>query len=219
MKKQLTLLAFAIAVVCTVHGQTKKTTVKKPSEQSIIASKAKKWFKEVYVADTFKDPYSYKLMKFEIFPVSFATEAESVRERAIEEINYNKIKLSKIDTISQDSKYQIHNKELKIFRLQLDESEKKQGSASGEFKAILHKYNDKYMQLHNDTTGLYEASEIVRINSDLLKSIANVKSNRAMYYYIDIDCYGANSYGGRVLGSYFFKFNKNGLIDEVTKRD
>lgn len=203
----------------SIHAQV-KSPVKKTSEQAIIAAKAKKWFRDVYVASTFKDPYSYKLMKFEIFPVSYATEAESVRQKAKEEIKYAKEKLAKIDTLSVDSKYQIHNAELKVLKLKIEESEKKYGlEISKDPNNVLSKYNDKYMQLHNDTTGLYEASEIVRINSELLNSIYNVNGKKAMYYYIDIDCYGANSYGNKVLGRYFFKFNRDGLVEEVTKRD
>ncbi|WP_316745137.1 hypothetical protein [Pedobacter antarcticus] len=216
-KSILTLIALTISTY-TIKAQVKKQQVK-PSEQSIIAAKSKKWFKEVYVASTFKDPYSYKLMKFEIFPVSFATEAESVRDRSKDEMNYAKEKLAKIDTSSADSKYQIHNSELKILKTKLDESEKKYGSITKDPNNVLSQYNNKFMELHYDTAGLYKASEIIRINSGLLKSIENVNSKKTMYYYIDIDCYGANSFGNKVLGSYFFKFNKDGLVGDVTKRD
>ncbi len=61
MKRIVILL---ILVSTTAFGQTQKKPAQ--SKKDIATANIKKWFKNDYVNKSFKDPYSYKLMKIEL---------------------------------------------------------------------------------------------------------------------------------------------------------
>jgi hypothetical protein len=219
MKKHLILCCIIFLFAASVSAQAKKKTTSRPTEQSVIAARAKKWFREVYVASTFKNPYSYKLLKFDIYPVSYATEAENDLESAQFEIDRANLTLNKIDTLSEDSPYKRHNKVLKELKVNYDTNLQSYGQDNPKTRQSLLKYNEQFLIVHRDTTGLYEATSAFNTYNTIKKKLSTVKSKSIMYYYIDLDCYGNNSYGGKILGSYFFKFNKDGIAGEVTQRD
>ena len=96
MKKSI--LTILTLVPFILFAQSKKKPAIKQTEQSIIYSKAKKWFREVYVESTFKDPYSYKLIKSKIYPWSYFDEAQSRIERAKDELGFYREELLKLDS-------------------------------------------------------------------------------------------------------------------------
>ena len=97
----LMLLTFSYS---RTSAQTRKTTtgkstIKRPSQISIMTSMAKSWFKDVYVQGHFKDPYSYKLMSIDLTPV----DAETATKDLISDINWEMSSMRSEDRTETDS--------------------------------------------------------------------------------------------------------------------
>ncbi|MFI5453543.1 hypothetical protein ACHMWN_15485 [Pedobacter sp. UC225_61] len=100
MKNLLLILLLAPAIA---FGQVKKKTQTKLTEIQSTKAQALKWFKNVYVENNFKDPYSYKLMKSSIYAHSYYDEAQSRISTASDDVNYYKNEIISID--STDNKF------------------------------------------------------------------------------------------------------------------
>jgi len=118
------------------------------SSLSEIDKKIVNTFKQQYVEKTFKDPYSFQLLKIESKPVTFGG-------WLLNDISYLKSSLERKDFI-------VYKK--------------------NELEEKIKKYEDEYSTM----------SEDVR---------KTVKS-----YEVKLDCYGSNSYGGKILGRYSFNY-------------
>ncbi|MGY3054367.1 hypothetical protein ACVWYG_002574 [Pedobacter sp. UYEF25] len=69
MKTILLALIVVLSISTTCLAQNNKEN-SKITQVEKIKNKVKVWFKSSYVAENFKDPYSYKLLKFELSPIS-----------------------------------------------------------------------------------------------------------------------------------------------------
>lgn len=145
MKK---MLFFFVLITGFVSAQT----------QQEIEEVAKKYFKEVYVKDNFKDPYSYEFQNIVSKGIS--------RKELIE---------SEIKTLKSYNEF-VPRKERKLNEVKIIEK------------------------------------------TELLHRLSEVEKNEIASYYINIDGYGANSYGNKVLGRYVFSISTDGkTISKVLK--
>lgn len=202
MKKTLILL-LAISISTFCGAQVKKKGASKPSEIQIIKKDAINWFKQIYVESNFKDPYSYKLLKSEIYPVNNREFLES-EIRQFDNIIYSS------DTTKSYFSYQT---KLKSYKNAINDHHRKfkdQDTSSYRYKYSLKNLDRERLEVEeakNRYTGAInnkkEAEELLMKSSEsLLSSVSR--------YRIYLDCYSNNSYGNPVLGRYVFIFDKNG---------
>ena len=180
MKK---ILVVAIALIASVSSfaQNTPTTVE-----------ASEWFKKVYVETSFKDPYSYKLLKITIDSIN-------VGQKLIEDINLEEYKL-KSDAF-----------ELSFNERQLKTSEKyakKERDPNGTWNKSVERYKKNIEEINNRPTKI----------SEMKKKHENLpieEKNKVIYYKFYLDCHANNSYGNPVLGKYVFTHSK-GKFNEVS---
>lgn len=195
MKKHL-LVATAVFITTLAFGQKKQ--ISKQSELQSVKSSAIKWFKSIYVAGNFKDPYSYKLLKAEIIAIT--------NKEAIEKIKSDtELSLSSADTTKFYSDYankrQAYRKavsDLKYYPGLYKQSDVDYAKKAWDYELV------KYQKLENDKTNA----------EDLLSKMDVITAKKINYYAVYIDCYSNNSYGNPVLGKFCFYFNKTGLVRE-----
>lgn len=174
MKK--TLLIYILLSICSIKSFT---------QINVIEQNAAKWFKNVYVEEKFKDPYSYKLLKIK-------SKSETILDKVridVFEPNYKLLNLqfefkNEIDTSYIHSNYEIYTKVLSTTK-----------ENSSDYETIKEK-----VELYK---ALYELSVSVKKLDTKIK-------NTITRYLISIDCYSNNSYGNKVLGRYsFYYYPKN----------
>lgn len=180
------------------------------SEAKIVEEKAKSWFKKVYVELNFKDPYSYELLKIDVFPVTYQSRIEEMLRIADQDLN-------SLDTTRYYGDYQVAYREYQEAK-RIHDSRFKSSSDSIAIKvslsALAYKYrpvkalSDKYKKVLEDKKTLQEALDTLS-ESDLLKVIR---------YKIYIDCYAKNSYGNKVLGEYVFATDPKGEVIEEPRQ-
>ena len=174
MKK--TLLIYILLSICSIKSFT---------QINVIEQSAAKWFKNVYVEEYFKDPYSYKLLKI---TSKSETYLDKVRIDVFEP-NYKLLNLqfefkNEIDTQYIHTNYEIYTKIL---------------STTKENNIDYENLKDK-VELYKK---LYELSVII-------KKMDTKTKNTITRYLISIDCYSNNSYGNKILGRYsFYYYPKN----------
>lgn len=160
-------------------------SIKSFTQINIIEQSAAKWFKNIYVEENFKDPYSYKLLKI-------TSKSETYLDKVridIFEPNYKLLNLqfefkNEIDTQYIHTNYDIYTKIL---------------SNTMDNNADFENLKDK-VELYKK---LYELSVFI------MKMDTKTK-NTITRYLISIDCYSNNSYGNKVLGRYsFYYYPKN----------
>lgn len=179
-----------------------------------IINKAKQYFKDFYVELNFKDPYSYELLKISAEPVS-------LRKKIEYKISVHSDPLVRIDTTYKYSDFnqakshiiELEQKLKKAEDLKLknpDKFEKKLGWAVkrlDERKSELKGYRDN-IELNNKELLTYQ-------------NMLNDKSldfTKTAQWLIHLDCYGANSYGNKILGRYVFRMSLDGKVEgSVTK--
>lgn len=127
-----------------------------------------KTFKNLHVEKTFKDPYSFELMKIESVPITFGDWVRNDMAFVEKQLQNN------------DFGYTKNKKELEL------------------------KVKEAQDRLNNHKRKLEEMDPELR---DAVKA-----------FKVNIDCYGSNSYGNRVLNKYEFNFLLYGL-DKSMKVD
>lgn len=200
MKKLLLLLA-AILICYTSQAQVKKKTpIKKTpvrlTEIQQIKKNALSWFKNVYVDSYFKDPYSYKVLKCDIYPVN----NEEALKSAAEDLSYA---VERLDTLKSYSDYGIKKRQyhkavnnIKVYPTIYSQTDVDKAKKAWDDEIL------KYNQALSDKK---------ETDSLLLVIDANTRK-KVSYYMVYLDCYSNNSYGNPVLGKYSFYFDKNGLV-------
>ena len=170
MKKPL--LIYILLSICSIKSFT---------QVNLIEQSAAKWFKNVYVEENFKDPYSYKLLKIKSKP-------ETILDKVVIDVfepNYKLLNLqfefkNEIDTGYIHSNYDIYTKVLSTTKQNSSDYEMIKG------KVELYK-------------ALYELSVSV-------KKMDTKNKNTITRHLISIDCYSNNSYGNKILGRYSFYY-------------
>ncbi|WP_321437304.1 hypothetical protein [uncultured Bacteroides sp.] len=204
-------------------GQTQKkkpqlhkasTTIK--SEREIVKTNAGNWFKEFYVENLFKDPYSYKLLKI----TATSKNIKEALSDSLVELD-NRIKNSRCSsTMNLDASRAECQKEYDKTKIEIaNESEKLKNSTDGNDAKYIQKRINIEIKYATDMLGFLKEIDLYNLDVKQKESIeANLKSftsdqlNQIAYFEIRIDCYSKNSLGNEILGRFVFPFTKNGPI-------
>lgn len=160
-----------------------------------VIEKAKTYFKDVFVENTFKDPYSYELLKIISEPVSY-------RQKAISEYSYNK------------NMVPFNDEDIEPLRLELKKNKEyldKLKPKGTKYEKALAKYERSLAIYEDENSKLNEFKN----KQELLNQISTATSksvDEISHYNIEIHCYGSNSYGGKILGKYIFEINTKGEV-------
>lgn len=193
-----TILTVLALLPLLAFGQVKKKPTPKPTEIQIMKSNALKWFKDVYVESTFKDPYSYKLLKADIYP---QTNKEAV-EKIISDLDLFFYKVDTTEIFSDYSKKKLEYKNV-LSRLKSYPDTYKQSDVDRVKKEL-----DLTIFNHENKV------EEIKKAKDLLKNMDTVMASKVHHYTIYVDCYSNNSYGNQVLGRFVFSYGKDGVVEE-----
>lgn len=201
------LLSICILIASASFGQQKKAT----DPMAALKTKTEKWFKEIYVEQSFKDPYSYKLMKCIIAPVSLKDRTEESKR----ELMYL---LSSADTTKSYGEYAERKKMTKYSKDQYDKiliesegDEKRINLYKKLYEANIYfqkELQSKYQKLVEMDLSL--DSTLMHTDKAILEKIYD--------YTVYIDAYGKNSLGNLVLGKYYYVIDKKGITTSDVKK-
>lgn len=186
-----------------VNGQASKSD---PLES--LKAKTSKWFKDVYVESNFKDPYSYKLMKCVLYPLTLSEWADESKR----ELMY---RLVGKDTSDRFGEYQNSKKKVEQKRIRYEEV-----INSSDTTEIKYRKADYNFEMYLANKILKEYTDIKNIENEietLLKESDDKALNAISYYKVYIDAYGKNSIGNSVLGKYYYMIDKNGVTQGEVK--
>ena len=196
--KQILLVAIALIAQVVSYGQSKSSVTPKvstPTETQVNAA-AGVWFKKNYVELSFKDPYSYKLMKIKSFPIS--------------EFEYEQDKLN--DAISK-----VEKRDSFIYKYSTNNLEKAIKDSTEQFEKRITLYKTTYdwavkdiqknKQTISEITTRWKNEEVI-VDSlkEVVQKLPPTSKKNILYYLVSLDCYANNSYGNPILGRYAFKF-------------
>jgi hypothetical protein len=215
---KIILIIVGLFIVSTSNSQTKKPSTPQVKPQAtkslvvktepekidtleLVKQRAQKWFKDVYVENNFKDPYSYELLKLTVEPKTFYQELQNDTSFANWDIRYEKYLLK--DTLKgqfQKLKDDVVMYEEKAF--------KKDGKVNEKYKSL---YESSLKQLNEERFKRTDSLRKVEIKRDVLverlNTLTDEQKKMVLYYIIYLDCHANNSYGGKILGKYTFKYN------------
>ena len=175
MKK---ILVVAITLIASVSAFAQKT----PTLES-----ASEWFKKEYVDATFKDPYSYKLLKVSIDSIN-------VGQKLLESIEMEEYQIKSSDQISLTSA-----------QLSLKSAEKyvkKEDDQNGIWHQSIVRNNKIIEEIKNRPSKILEMKK-------KYEEMPSDQKNKVFYYKFYLDCHANNSYGGTVLGKYVFTYSND----------
>lgn len=205
MKKILFVL-IAFFIYTPIFAQENK-------DVEIIKENAEKWFKEVYVEQFFKDPYSYRLMGLKAIPVSY--KELLIKDLANIQNDIDTCTVSKNERNQSAHDYCMKQyEECKIGATK--EQEYIDKGVEVEYhtkrKAIFVQYGNSFLELAKRIKlYLLAVEEKERITS-LINNLTDEEANKLVCYDIRLDCYSKNSLGNEVLGRFSFLFTENGLF-------
>jgi hypothetical protein len=222
MKKTI-FLAILLLACTTIWGQKRKTnpqlhniTAAIKSEPEIVKDNAEKWFKDFYVENFFKDPYSYKLLKTIVTSKSRKDVLLDTLAKRINNINNSKFSSEKHLEDSRagcQAEYDDSEKEIEKYSEQLKtETSEERISLIQKIIAVHQKYNALRLILLKDIDLYILEIEEKESLEKQLKELNPEQLNQIAYFEIRIDCYSKNSLGNEVLGRFVFPFTKNGPI-------
>ena len=186
-----------LSVVFTSFGQFSN----KIDTLVLIKNKADTFFLKDYVPDNFKDPYSYKPLKTTVtaiyLPVKMKDDADEYKEIAALYYKDTNSSIIEIDqhTIVEDSL--LLNKAKKAYKQTWIDEIKLHQKMIVEQRKIIDSANYHINYYLN-------ASNKILLQLD---SLSESEKHKIVYYIIQHDCYGANSYGNLILGRYMFKYD------------
>jgi hypothetical protein len=185
MKK---ILVVAIALIASVSSFAQTT---------LTPESAAKWFKDNYVDQNFKDPYSYKLANLSI-------DTLTVEKQIISRIKMAEDDLANIAQKRKDAQWSIETGNKYV---------KKGQDPNGTWAEAIQRGMKKIEELN----ALPQTIE--KMKSDLA-TMSESDKKKPYSFFIYIDSHANNSYGGTVLGKYVFCY-KNGefLKESVYKRN
>lgn len=219
MKKSTLLLLFN-AFVLLSYSQIAQNT------ESQLTSNAEKWFKDVYVESSFKDPYSYRHLKTFIKPISHKDFLESRIKEITAELKGDNLDLmnnkvnpmirEEAESLSNSCKENIKTYLEKIANGSISDYERKRMEI---YKKYLIQVTDQLKQFDLHDLNIEEKTHL----EEKLLSLTQEEANSTIFHEIRIDCYSKNSLGNEVLGRFSFPFSKDGVlgnkggIDQVTQ--
>ena len=174
MKKVLVLTMVLVSFVS--YGQS----------DGEILSKSSKWFKDVYVQSSFKDPYSYKELKITLDTMS----NYSWYTRKTDDYMLNSYKKS----------YDEYTAKVEV------EKNKRRPSYPGALEQYEKWAAERKVKYDNEVLKVNDAKEKIATMSETERKLIH-------HYIIHIDSHGANSYGGIVFGRYVFTYTKGKEFD------
>lgn len=157
------------------------------SQKNDIEQNALKWFKGVYVENTFKDPYSFKLLKINSIPQSIEKYYKNFKIKPL------LTKVSEIDDYYADI-LTTESLDTNDVNTKIEFNSKMQNNPSTS-DVTKEKYSVK-------VNSLYECKSYM---TELLKIKVEKRKNIGAYI-IYVDCYSNNSYGNKVLGKFAFVY-------------
>ncbi|SUJ19118.1 Uncharacterised protein [Sphingobacterium spiritivorum] len=201
--RKILLLFVALLVMGAVKAQN--------LDSLQIIEKAKDIFKRVQVDLTFKDPYSYELLKIEADPVDLKEKLEF----DIRVLKDAKRRLES-DTTFYLSDF---NKNKNIFEAQVKNLKKGEKLKNKDYNKYLEKYSQNIKWYQESLKELTDYRRSIKKCEEeleaklLLLQDKNIDFKKIVQWKISLDCYGANSYGNKILGRYIFRVNDNGGLD------
>lgn len=178
-----------------------------------IKENAEKWFKEVYVEQYFKDPYSYRLMGLKAIPVSY-------KELLMKDLANIQNDIDTCTVSKNERNQSAHDDCLKEYEeCKIGATKEQEYIDKGveveyhtKRKAIFVQYGNRYLELAKRIKlYLLAVEEKERITS-LINNLTDEEANKLACYDIRLDCYSKNSLGNEVLGRFSFLFTENGLL-------
>ena len=208
------------------YGQTKKPI---QSSSPSVQTLALNWFKTKYVDITFKDPYSYKLLKVLVEPIN--------NDKYVTD-EYLKILDSVVTRDSSILKYNVDSSLFKMYQRLYDNDKKNyefymsKGTTYTNMANVyknsmesnlgnMKSYSDR-MERENKEHNEDVKNKIIEWNNQNeryshwkkeIESLTEKDKKHIVYHRIYLDCYANNSYGNPILGRYSFEFfylSKNG---------
>lgn len=179
------ILVAAIALITSLTAKSQNT----PSLES-----ASDWFKKVYVETSFKDPYSYKLLKITIDSIN-------VGQKLLEDINFEEYKI-KGDAFDLS----LNERTLKT----AEKYAKKEDDPNGTWHQSFERIKKNIEEIKNRPSKILEMKK-------KYENLSSEEKNKVFYYKFYLDCHANNSYGNPVLGKYVFtysnkKFNEGSVF-------
>lgn len=173
-----------------------------------VVEKAKIYFKEVYVENNFKDPYSYELLKVIAQPYT-AKDKAKLELSAAEELDLGGDPVGAYRELTLD------------YKTKLDKLKGKDGKVSKRNQAEYDRVEKYYLQALADYEVAVKSETGKASKLDSLRAIIesrDANTIRINEYRIEIHCYAANSLGNKVLGKYAFFIDVFGKpVSEPTK--
>ena len=214
MKRVLFILlaVFFIQGICYAQAKSNKTTSVKP-ESEMVKEKAEKWFKEVYVDEFFKDPYSYRLMGLKALPIS--VKDMLLNELAIMQNDIDTCSVSDGERNSQTQEECMAKYEESLQNIEKEQEFIDQGidvDYHTKRKAVFQKFGPRYLDLAKRIAIYLLAVEEKSKVESLIQNLTEEQANRLAFYDIRLDCYSKNSLGNEVLGRFSFPFTINGPL-------
>ncbi|MGJ1305146.1 hypothetical protein [Sphingobacterium multivorum] len=202
MKKVLFLVLLVVPFLG--FAQKRKTTSNGAtvSNEEKLKIKTLKWFRDVYVEENWKDPYSYKLMKCTLTPVLFVDHLKSVREDLVN--NFNEIDTTKSASVYNKAKWNTIAKKKQYDKDLLGVDSSMVYFSKLEYNQALHQETE-LKKMHSTYV-----NEIAEIDS-LQKHSSKELLNKIYQYSVYIDAYGKNGYGNVVLNRYRYVINDKGV--------
>lgn len=196
--KNLVLIIFTIVFlpfIANSQSQKNKST-SSINRLQFYTNKAKTWFKDVYVETNFKDHYSYKLMKIELYPVTWNKKGESILISAKEAM----------DNADTSKSYSPYKRSLSAYVMDIMAYGKDTNSyILTQAKQTVDDDLKEYLSLKKSYEVLQE--NIHTMNPKLKNSICE--------YAVYLECYGRNGYGNLILNKYSFTINIKGECFDV----
>ncbi len=213
--KSFILYLFLFCAGTNAYAQSRRTANKqvpakhvfiKKTEQQIVEENALKWFKEDIVEKSFVDPYSFKLMKEIVVPMSCKEFLETSLAEAKSMMDTCSVAMSDRTLGCADDCQKRAKENLSMYNSLKDSNDE---------------YNIKMAAIYKKYAAIYAASEynirMYLITKDQfdstqskLKAIDAHLSEEIICYRVQIDCYSKNRTGNEVLGRFVFQFGKDG---------
>jgi hypothetical protein len=195
MRKSILTVIALLPLIC--FSQIKKKPVLK-NEIEKIKTEGLKWFKSVYVEAHFKDPYSYKLLKCDVYPQTNKEAVEKIISDAKREFIYSDSSSTLSDYNEKKREYYKTLSDFKFYP-----------------KLVTQKDVDRAKQKLDIEIGKHIESEAkIKNAQELLNKLDPIMAKKIAHYVLYIDCYSNNSYGNKVLGRFGLYYGKDGPIGD-----
>lgn len=180
------------------------------ADLEFIERKAREYFRDEYVEANFKDPYSYELLKIKLTPIT-------LREKIDRDISIKKDLYGDITPESLEETKLLYEK----YKLQMDSLQSnynKKGKGLSRFRQMEY---DSAEGLYTQSLAAYtfRKDEYEKYINQVeyyrsMDSDNTIDKSKVVEYFVDLDCYAANSYGNKVLGRYRFIISSDGTVND-----